>query len=101
MATPQVLYSPQARADLTAIEAYIAANDGQERAVRIGNRLRAAARTLAHMPGMGKSRPYLAPTVRAFPVSPWTIICKPLQELDGIFVYRVLDGRRDLPEAFG
>jgi plasmid stabilization system protein ParE len=55
-------------------------------------------RNLASMPGMGRrERFYLEPGSRLFPVAPWAIVYEPLSEGDGIFVERILDGRRDLP----
>jgi plasmid stabilization system protein ParE len=58
MADPRVIYSPQARADLMAIETYIAANDGEARAELIIGRIDETIRNLAYMPGMGRSRAY-------------------------------------------
>ena len=96
MAVPQVIYSPEARADLLAIETYIAVNDGDMRAELIIGRLDEAILNLAYMPGMGRLRRYLEPGVRAFAVSPWVIVYELLPSLDGIIVLRVIDGRRDL-----
>jgi toxin ParE1/3/4 len=99
-AVPQVVYSPEARADLLAIETYIAVNDGEARAELIIGRLAETILNLAYMPGMGRSRPYLASGARAFSAAPWLIVYDLLPSLDGIVVLRVLDGRRDLDRLF-
>ena len=39
MAEPQIIYSPEARADLLALETYIAAHDGEVRAELIISRI--------------------------------------------------------------
>ena len=100
MAEPQVIYSPEARADLLALETYVAANDGEARAELIIGRIDETIFNLAYMPGMGRPRPYLDPGARAFAISPWLIVYAPLPDLEGIAVLRVIDGRRDLDAVF-
>lgn len=100
MAEPQIIYSPEARADLLALETYIAANDGEARAELILGRIDEAIVNIAYMPGMGRPRPYLDPDTRAFAVPPWLIVYTLLPDLDGIAVLRVIDGRRDLDTVF-
>ena len=101
MAEPQIIYSPEARADLLALETYIATNDGEARAELIIGRIDEAILNLAYMPGIGRPRPYLAQDARAFAVSPWIIVYALLPDLDGIAVLRIIDGRRDLDAVFG
>jgi toxin ParE1/3/4 len=97
----RIVYAEKARADLRALEEYIAAHDGQLRADMILGRIEETIGTLAFMPGMGRPRPEVEPGARAFPVSPWVIYYTALPELDGIRVVRVIDGRRDLEAPFG
>jgi len=100
MAEPQIIYSAEARADLLALESYIAANDGEARAELIIGRIDEAILNLAFMPGMGRPRSYLDPGTRAFAASPWIIVYALLPDLDGITVLRIIDGRRDLKTVF-
>ena len=100
MTDPQIIYSPEARADLLALESYIAANDGEARAELIIGRIDEAILNLAFMPGMGRPRAYLDPDSRAFAVSPWIIVYAVLPDLNGIAVLRIIDGRRDLDTMF-
>jgi plasmid stabilization system protein ParE len=86
---------------LCALEDYIAAHDGQLRADMILGRIEETIGTLAFMPGMGQTRSYLREGLRAFAITPWSIIYEALPELDGIRVVRVMDGRRDLESLFG
>jgi toxin ParE1/3/4 len=97
----QVILSDEARADLVALELYITDRDGEQRANMILGRIYGSIRTLAFMPGMGHSRSYLREGLRAFSVTPWTIIYELQPDLDGIRVIRVVDGRRDLDTLFG
>jgi toxin ParE1/3/4 len=97
----RIVYSAEARADLRALEDYIAAHDGQLRADMILGRIEETIGTLAFMPGMGRRRPEVEPGARAFSVSPGVIYYTRLPELDGIRVVRVMDGRRDLESLFG
>jgi plasmid stabilization system protein ParE len=45
---------------------------------------------------IGRKRTDLRGGPRSFPVRPYTIIYAPLPERDGIFVWRVMHGARDL-----
>jgi plasmid stabilization system protein ParE len=66
------------------------------RAELIIDRILETVQTLSFMPGMGGWRSFLKRGSLAFPVPPWLIIYRPLPELDGIEVIRVVDSRRDL-----
>jgi plasmid stabilization system protein ParE len=101
MAQPQIIYSPEARADILALATYIARIDGEARAELIVNRIDETIQVLAYMPAMGRPRFYLARAARVFAVSPWLVVYTPLPDLDGILVVRVVDGRRDLPAVLG
>jgi plasmid stabilization system protein ParE len=97
----RIVYSAKARADLRALEEYIAERDGKSRARMILGRIEETIRILAFMPGMGRFRPYLREGLLAFSVTPWTIVYELQPELDGIRVIRVVDGRRDLESLLG
>lgn|ERR1700749_2010926 len=100
MSERRAVISPKAREDLTAIENYVAEHGGEALADGVIVRINKTISTLAYMPGIGNFRPYLRPGDRIFPVSPWTIIYRELREGDGIFVFRIIDGRRDLAALF-
>ena len=97
MPIPQVDYSPEARADLLAIETYTAIKYGETQAQLIVGRLKGTILNFSYMPGMGRPRPHIRAGALMFPVSPWIIVYEPLPSLDGIAVLRVIDSRRDLP----
>ncbi len=101
MAQLQIIVSAEARADLLALGRYIAEQDGEPRAELILGRIEETIRTIAFMPGLGRPKPYLNRSARAFPLPPWLIVYTPLPDLDGIRVIRVVDGRRDLPAVVG
>jgi plasmid stabilization system protein ParE len=96
---PLILISEQAKADLRAIESYIAAHDGEGRAAAFRSRLDRTMKNLAYIPGAGGRRPYLSRGQRAFPVPPWTIFYEELPEQKGTSIVRIVDGRRDLPRV--
>jgi plasmid stabilization system protein ParE len=96
----RITYSAEAHTDLLSIQNYIAEKDGNARAAMVLGRIEEAIRLLAFMPGIGRTRAYLEPETRAFPVPPWTIIYAPRPDMDGIYVMRVVDGRRDLSMLF-
>ena len=99
MSLPNIVLSSEAHADLLDIEAYIAHQDGEARAEMVIGRLTQGIRSLAFMPGMGRTRPYLGRGIRAYAVTSWIVVYATLPSLDGILVIRVVDGRRDLPRA--
>jgi len=100
MAELRIELSDEARSDIFALKAYITERDGQGRADLVLGRIEGTIRALAFMPGMGRSRHYLAHGLRAFPSPPWQIVYRPLPSHDGILVVRVVDGRRDLKTLF-
>jgi plasmid stabilization system protein ParE len=93
--------SEEAKGDLRDIEDWIVDHDGEMRAAAALERIWKAIYNLAFMPGIGRrGHSYLEAGSRVFPVPPWTIIYQPLPEDGGIFVQRILDGRRDLAAIF-
>jgi plasmid stabilization system protein ParE len=99
VAQPTVVFSREARADLLQIEAYLAHNAGEQRAELALARIRSTITLLSYNPAIGAPRSYTKKGEFAFPVRPWIIIFRPLPDLDGIYVLRVVDGRRDLPRV--
>jgi toxin ParE1/3/4 len=90
----RIVISPRAQDDLKSIEAYIGAQDGEQRAAAFRARIEKSMRSLAFMPGIGSARLYAKRDRRVFPVSSWVIVYFPLK--DGIRVLRVVDARRNL-----
>jgi toxin ParE1/3/4 len=101
MTEPQVAYSLAAERDLTQLFAWIAADSGPQRANAILTRIEGAISTVAAFPRLGRLRHELESGIRSFAVYPWVILYKPLSQGEGIFVVRVVDGRRDVPRLFG
>lgn len=95
---PRLIISRRADNDLRAIIAYISEHGGKRRARNVKTRIDKTVRNVALMPRIGRPRPYLLKDELAFPVRPWTVVYRLLAEGDGIFVKRILDGRRDLPD---
>lgn len=86
--------SAAAERDLDEIWRYIA-QDSPEMADRFIDRLLATCHdTLAPSPRIGKSREELAPGLRSFPVLPYLLFYRPIE--DGIEIARILHGRRDV-----
>ena len=96
----RLVISKEARADLFAIEDYIAEQSGQIRATKVIERIEKTMNNLAFMPGIGRGRSYMEAGLRAFPAAPWTIVYDLLPDGDGINVIRIIDGRRNLPAIF-
>ena len=91
----RVVLAPRARADLFAIDSYLAERNPLA-AERLIERLLHAMQTLASMPGMGRSCADLGlPSVRRFVVEQHHIFYTP--SATGIQVVRVIHGRRDVP----
>jgi toxin ParE1/3/4 len=96
MAQPRVILSPQAVADLDALETYISAESGTPRAQAVLARIYRSIGMLAYWPSAGLITKEVEGEPRRFPVPPWVIFYEMTPERDGIHVLRVLDGRRDL-----
>ena len=98
--TRAVRTSP-ANADLDAIWDYIAPHNPSA-ADRLIDRIIKCCDRLATNPRIGSDCRNLAPglpsDLRQFPVGNYVIVYRPID--DGIVVYRVLHGRRDIPQVF-
>lgn len=94
---PRFVLTPQARADLLGIWTYIA-EDSQENADRVLERLHAAFTRLAEMPGMGHHREDLADARHRF----WTVFSYVIAYRDQtspLEIIAIVHGARQL-EAF-
>ena len=90
-------FSPQVRADLREINAYIS-RDNPEAAARLISNIREKCRMLSEQSGMGRNRSDLIPNLRSFPVGSYIIFYFPTA--DGIAVIRILHGARDIERLF-
>jgi toxin ParE1/3/4 len=83
---------PRTRADLKDVWRYVspAGDDVADRHVR---GIRKQCRMLARFPGVGRARDELAPGLRSFPVSPFVIFFRVVD--DAVEIVRVLHGARD------
>jgi plasmid stabilization system protein ParE len=89
-------YTEQSDADLGGIWSYIADNSSASIADAVLARIFGALEALSFAPLIGRVRADLNGKPRSFPVRPYTIIYEPLPHNDGIVVWRVLHGARDL-----
>lgn len=94
----QVLYSPEARADVYAIATYIADEADLLAADRFLDQIDEIAHLIASQPEMGRARDELLARLRSFPVGAFVLFYRPLKS--GIEVVRVLRGSRDIPSLF-
>jgi plasmid stabilization system protein ParE len=94
---PVVKLSPRAEAELIGITDYIGAASRPSRAIAVGQRIEGSLQTPAAFP-TGRASPKTELGARRFLISPWLVIYRPLDDGDGIYVLRILDGRRDLSE---
>jgi toxin ParE1/3/4 len=96
-----VVRTPQANADLDGIWDYIAPHN-LAAADRLIDRIVECCESLAANPRMGTICGHLAPglptELRQFPVGNYVIFYRSIA--DGIVVYRVLHGHRDIPQVF-
>jgi toxin ParE1/3/4 len=94
-----VTWSPTAQDDLRDIHDYIGIqNHGPAAAARLIRRIEERCQLCAANPGMGQSRPDLAPDVRVSCVGNFLIFFVPHD--NGIAVVRVIHGARDYASFF-
>ncbi len=96
MAKRRYLLSRAADADLDAIFSYLAHQSGVERAVSVFERVEETLESLAESPLLGRVRDDLEGQPRSFVVLRWVVFYEPRETGDGIYVWRVVDGSRDL-----
>jgi len=96
MASPRILRTPEARQDLLGIWVYIAEESAPAIADAFLARLSGALEIIAYAPHIGRERPEFSGSPRSIPVKPYVIFYEPLPEGDGILVWRVIHGARNL-----
>jgi toxin ParE1/3/4 len=84
--------------DIQDLFAFVAQESGTDRAELILRRIEATAQSLANWPGIGRIRQNMDGAPRAFSVGPWLIVYEALPSGEGIAVWRIIDGRRDLTD---
>jgi toxin ParE1/3/4 len=94
----RIIKLSDAERDLDELFDLIAADSGNDRAEAIFRRLSSALDSLAAFPRIGRIRDDLDGSPRVFAVWPWLIVYEPLGPT-GIVVWRIIDGRRDLPRT--
>ncbi len=93
----QIIKSLDAERDLEELFDYIASDSGVQRAEAVLRRIERTLTNLADWPFIGRTRPDLDGSPRAFSVWPWIVFYEPQAKGAGIVVWRVVDGRRELP----
>jgi plasmid stabilization system protein ParE len=101
MAGAEVRYSAKARSDVVRLALWIARDGGERRAQDQVDRIAATLQRLARRPRLGWQDARAAGEPRAFSVRPWKIIYRPLSDVGGILVLRILDSRQDLSALLG
>ncbi|HWD27241.1 MAG TPA: type II toxin-antitoxin system RelE/ParE family toxin [Rhizomicrobium sp.] len=100
MASP-IIRSLLAERDLVELFDYIAVDASEDRAEAVLRRIDQTLETLAVMPRIGRVRGDLVGSPRSFSIWPWLIIYEPQESGEGIYVWRIVDGRRDVPRLIG
>jgi len=77
---------------------YIASESGTDRAEAVLRRIERTVSILSDLPLIGRAHSELEGTPRTFAIWPWILIYEPDPGGKGIVLWRVLDGRRDLPK---
>jgi len=95
---PPIIWSPEARADLSEIWDYYLKVAGRSSADRIVREIGAACRTIEDHPLAGRARDEVRPGLRSISTPPYVIFYR-LRD-DAVEIVRALDGRRDLDEIF-
>ena len=96
MAKHPIVLSRDTENDLAELFDYIARDSGLERAETVLHRIDETLSRLQRMPRVGRLRTELDGSPRVFAVWPWLVIYEPKPDGSGIFVWRVVDGRRDI-----
>jgi toxin ParE1/3/4 len=97
---PRIVLSLAAERNLADLFEWIAQDSGLDRAEAVLDRLQGAMTNLAALPGLGRARHELEGAPRSFALWPWIIFYEALPEEDGVIIWRVLDGCRDLPTVY-
>jgi len=95
----RIVRSLDAERDLTDLFDTIAQDSGIDRAEAVLRRIQQTLDNLANFPRIGRIRRDLLGSPRSFSIWPWLVIYEPDGDGDSIVVWRVLDGRRDIPRT--
>ena len=100
MANPErpLIWSLEARADLTDIWNYYARVAGPHTANNIARRIGEACRLLEDHPYAGQPRNEVRPDLRSVVASPHVVFYRVIEDV--VEIVRVIDGRRDLDQIF-
>lgn len=94
---PHLSVSSEARTDLVEIFLYIA-QDSVDAARRTHSRIEETLRTIAHQPGIGRTRDELIPGIRSLASGSYVVYYR---EVDGgVRILRILHGARDIQQLF-
>jgi toxin ParE1/3/4 len=93
-----IIWSPEARADLSEIWDYYAKTAGRPKADNIAREISNACRPLEDHPFAGRARDELRPGLRSIATRPYVIFYRVRGDVAEIV--RVLHGRRDLEDIF-
>jgi len=91
-----IVKSLDAERDLVELFDYIASDSGLQRAEAVLRRIDETLSRLVRMPRIGRIRAELDGAPRVFAVWPWLVVYEPKPDGRGIFVWRVVDGRRNI-----
>lgn len=94
----RIAKSLEAERDLSNLFGYIANESGVDRAEMILRRIERSLRVVAELPLIGRVHSELDGSPRTFSIWPWIVIYEPEPTGDGVLVWRIIDGRRDLPK---
>ena len=98
MPSSPIVKSLVAERDLGELFDYIAQESGVQRAELVLRRIEHTLENLGDWPFIGRVQPDLDGKPRTFSLWPWIIVYEPQPDGRGIYVWRILDGRRDLSE---
>jgi toxin ParE1/3/4 len=96
VAKRRYVLSLAADSDLDAIFSYLARQSGIDRAAAVFRRIDETLERLAASPSLGRVRDDLDGSPRSFVVLRWVVFYEPMESGDGIHVWRVVDGSRDI-----
>lgn len=96
MARRRYTLSLDADRDLDSLFTYLATHSGVERAESAFERIDEVLELLAASPRLGRVRLELDGSPRSFAVLRWIVFYEPQEHNDGIYVWRIVDGSRDL-----
>ncbi len=94
----RILRAPAARNDLLQIWAYIADESSAAIADNFLSRIYGALEVVASAPYVGRERPEYRGRPRSIVVRPYVIFYEPLADGDGVAIWRILHGARQMDD---